>query len=730
MQGIEQLVRESLTARAHDVEPTPLLWLEVERRVARRRRLQVAAWSLAGAAAALAAVLAIPAIVGTVTGDRSIDIEPLVPTPAGGVVGEYYATVADGRIEIRDLATGELRSPVPTEDVDRPDPVVEELAVRPGSSREGGAVAALRSSGAGDQYHLEVVSSGRADDDGTLGWLQSSAHSLEEDGVTPGFVPSITWTPDQDRVAFTLPEGDQTKLVLWQPGASRDGVVRALWEPGVVLGIGDVVLLDWYGRTTSVGDESVLVFRDDLGVHLQSLTVAEGGMVAGDSRILDGAYDVAAAHADAGSLDAPMYAVQATDAGLVLRWTTATASVDVPLADTFGEVDPAELWIDAKQDAALVGDGARTWLLAHDGAGAFTPPVEIEAGSRAALFDAPRPAAQTPEPDPEVEPTDEPAPDPTADGDPGGGMAAPGEVLLPVPVVTVTQEHLVLHGPDGEQVLYTLSEEGHSTFLSIAVRPGSTVDDLTMVALHHAEGMHDLRTYRYVDGELSVEYWDRDDLQVGFGGEAGDAVAAFGPVWHPAGDKLAWIELGTGGTPNLRIIGWTDDGPGTGNTADDNASWPLEQYEGVALKPVDWVDLGGGRTELRAVSADGATQWVAIPIEIQADNAAALTGGAQWQRMVGDGPVYGMTGAMDDGTPRWMLRGLVVAFDPMGESRKVTDLPEEFLPGEGIPDIWMRPAGDGFLVGISNTGTAYYGSIDEELARVGGDGIVGGDVVR
>ena len=86
----------------------------------------------------------------------------------------------------------------------------------------------------------------------------------------------------------------------------------------------------------------------------------------------------------------------------------------------------------------------------------------------AALFDAPRPGASEPQPsEPSVEdPSEEPAPTPTQAPEPGAGAT------LPEPVVTVTVKDLVLHGPDGEQVLYTLPQEGESTFLSVAVRPG------------------------------------------------------------------------------------------------------------------------------------------------------------------------------------------------------------------------------------------------------------------
>jgi hypothetical protein len=108
MERMEQLIRESLQARAQDVEPTPALWLEVDRRVARRRRFQVLSWSLAGAAAVVAAVLAVPAIVGLFDGPEQLEIPPLDRTPAAGVVSTHVVAIEDdGVARLLDLRTGE-----------------------------------------------------------------------------------------------------------------------------------------------------------------------------------------------------------------------------------------------------------------------------------------------------------------------------------------------------------------------------------------------------------------------------------------------------------------------------------------------------------------------------------------------------------------------------------------------------------------------------------------------
>ncbi len=65
MMAIEELVRDSLRRRAEDVEATPALWREVQRRTARRRWLPGWQYALGGAAAAvLAAAVILPNLDG------------------------------------------------------------------------------------------------------------------------------------------------------------------------------------------------------------------------------------------------------------------------------------------------------------------------------------------------------------------------------------------------------------------------------------------------------------------------------------------------------------------------------------------------------------------------------------------------------------------------------------------------------------------------------------------
>ncbi|GGI03693.1 hypothetical protein [Egicoccus halophilus] len=749
MDRVEELIRESLQTRALDVEPTPALWREVDRRVVARRRYQVLTWSLAGAAAALAGILVVPLVADQVGGTGpDLEIPPLAPVPVAGAVPDTYVVDVDGQLELRDLRSGD---PIPVEALEAmgaTEAPARELEVRPGSTRDDYAVLAVRG-GVGDGASRVELLDGGDPAGGTEGVRRGAsvatalAPGAEDE---PSFLTSVVWAPDQDAAIVTAPAtgDDGTVLRWWDTPSAEDLQGEGDWpEAGPIVLDRDVELLDWVGATSVRGDESVLVLRDAQGrLVAQTIEVqGDGTLAPGETRELPSGTDVASSHAVPGTLAAAEYTLARSGDTWELAWSAdGDRHTTTTLPDGLGT--DGEPWLDAKQDAALVGNGSATWLVAHDGDGEFLAPVELGTGGRAALFDRSRPGAapttDEPDPAPPTSTTTEPVPGDTSDprtsaAAPATDDAAPSPSplpapALPAPLVTVGVTDLVLHGPDGEQVLTSLPAEGESSFLSVAVRPGSSPDELTVVALHLAEGMQDLRTYRLVDGELSVDYWPQQ-YQVGFGGEAGDAVAAYGPVWHPSGDKLAWVETGTSGTPVLRVVGWTEAGVGTGDTADDHASFSLDELVGMEPEPVDWVDLGEGRTEIRAVTGDGASSWITLPIEIQGDDAAARSGRPEFHSLAsgGQGAVGGLAGSSADG-PRWVLQDGAVR--SLVDRSVVVPLPPAFFAAEGIPDPWMRALGDGVLVGMSNTGTAYHVTGDGEISRVGGDGILDGDVIR
>ncbi len=224
--------------------------------------------------------------------------------------------------------------------------------------------------------------------------------------------------------------------------------------------------------------------------------------------------------------------------------------------------------------------------------------------------------------------------DPGTDDGATGVDPTPGEGTLPL--VVADGRDLVLVGADGERtVLTTLAAEGESTFVTVSVRPGSSVDDLQLVTSTTAEGMVDLRFLHVVGGEVTTS----TVLEGGYApaGDAGTPERGLDVVWSPDGDALAWFEpIGTPGAVSLRTIGFSEDGPGTGDRATDNAAFalPLDGVDG----PVDaaaWVirdpDEDGvapvtgavATTTIVAVARDGSPAVLTAVLDRQADGAWA-----------------------------------------------------------------------------------------------------------
>lgn len=213
---------------------------------------------------------------------------------------------------------------------------------------------------------------------------------------------------------------------------------------------------------------------------------------------------------------------------------------------------------------------------------------------------------------------------PAGPGDPTDepGTSSDGEVVAPLPQLTASASTIELRDAAGVVIdQLTLPGEGESRILSLAVRPGSTADTLTAAVLTEAEGLVDLRVLRRDADGFGIVAAD-----AGYQPSPGvDPTTVSGPVFSPDGTSLAWLEAGAVAT--LRVIGWDDDGPGTGSTATDNAAFTLDDVE-VALQLHDWVeDTAADGFVLRAVDA-ASTSWFAIPLQRQADGAWARESGA------------------------------------------------------------------------------------------------------
>jgi hypothetical protein len=707
MERMEQLIRDSLEARALDVEPTPALWLEVDRRVARRRRFQVVSWSLAGVTAVLAAVLAVPAIVGLFTGPDTIEIPPLDRTPAAGVVSTHVVAIEDdGGARLVDLRSGAV-----VRDLAELDLVPTDLAVSPTSTVDRVEFAAIAASGA-----LTVVGP-----DGET-WTRGNVDAPD------GFAWSVVAAPDGRWFATTSPteEADGATVAVAPPATTWELGDDVTWtEVGMVVDHG-TRLVAWTGDTTDEGDRSHLWLVTAEGRLVQeTLEVTDGvpRSLEVASSELDAVLDAAPSSARDGQVGEPFYVLRDVGAGPEVVWFAADgrATDHVPLAGLLGETDGAALWLDAQQDGALVGDGERTWLITHDGAGAFTEPIALADGfARAAMLDVARPGEAVPD-DPADEPTETPTEPGTAEPEGPVVEGAP----LPGPIVTVSARQLTLHGPDGPQVVAELAVEGESRFVSARVRPGSSIDDLTAVALTTAEGMWDLRTIRWVDGELTVFEAFPEPHIPGVGGSAGEGSVPHGPVWSPQGDHLAWFEFGTG-PATMRVVGW-DDGPGTGDPATDNASFEIDTRGLTPLLPAEWIATPAGplATEIRALALDPTEGWYALPVDIQGDGAVALDDPTVAVRSEdGASQVAGVAGTNGAGGAAWLLRllddGPLLIDNRRGEYEQVTML-DGLMPGDGLARLWVRAIGDGALVGSPHTGIGYHVTPDGEVNRLPGE---------
>lgn len=227
-----------------------------------------------------------------------------------------------------------------------------------------------------------------------------------------------------------------------------------------------------------------------------------------------------------------------------------------------------------------------------------------------------------------AEPTvPEVSPEPGGSGVPEDGEVTPDDgvsvVDLGEGLLVARGADLVLVEPDGTtRTLYSFPSEGHSSIAGVSVRPGSTVDDLTVALLTQAEGMYDVRWLHAVDGETDgAQLFEDPSAQLGTPVESGNVPH---PVWSPEGDLLAFLSTSADGSGELTVIGWDEDAP----TDDPNRA--IAQFgvdaEGLRAEEWVWTDDAEGvarRGELLLSETTG-EELSGLPLERQADGAVAL----------------------------------------------------------------------------------------------------------
>lgn len=295
----------------------------------------------------------------------------------------------------------------------------------------------------------------------------------------------------------------------------------------------------------------------------------------------------------------------------------------------------------------------------------------------------------------------------------------PTEVVVPPlanPAFATDGTGLYPVGPNGTfgDLIYRFPAAGESSIVAFDVRPRSAGGDpltTTIAMLTQAEGTYDLRwvQIRYADDTPEVEvtaelFPDPYNVQ---NHQVGGSVPA--PVWSSDGRHLAFVEDGDEGEPTVRVIGWDEDGPGTGRTADDNASFGRPVLPpGVDARLQDWVwDGSGGAVQGAILATALGGGGYALEVERQGDGAVAYrrtveleADGALLDVARDTGPndaEYRLT-ARDDGQGVIDLTLTRISADGLPEE---LPLPAELdrLQSSDPTGVWMNAAGDGVLVG-------------------------------
>lgn len=652
MDRIEEAVRGSLRDRADDVEPTPQLYRRVQRRTARRRAWRVWGAAVAGVAAVAAAVVVVPDLV---TGTRTPPIaddppetmmdegvpdaggfDPTLPDVA--LVGRADGTVdlvdvagEDGAVTIAEVAT--------TEDTDGSVGRVTEIVTAPGGTPTSFRAVVVRERG--DTSEVLVLD---AEGDGG-----TRAFGMMAEELGGSAVPQVAISPAGDRLAVLEATGDGARTDVKIVPIEPDGTI-AVGEAEVVTTLdGADRLLSWSGDASAAG--SVLVVQTVTGeVSGLSLSRREGGFAVVGTRDVEvgrdaepgmGVVDVVPTAQLPGSPDDPTFEVRGSGEDGMIVYTSERSTYGVSTARGLGDrgivVEPgAQLVFDARGQRALFGDGDRAFVLTVDdrepadrsdediaeGPSRFSVTAELDGVTAGALlggFATAEDAGLVPD----------------GAASPSGQDAASGDLVGIGDGIVVADERVVtLIAPDGtDQELVAFPARGESTVLDLAVRPGSTADDLTVAITTQAEGTYDVRWLRVVDGQVDTTI---DPEGTDFPAPSVDAgpfplatpVVEGGvvpsPAWAPDGSLLAVVVQPEEDAPSeLRVVGW-NDGPSA--DASLSATFPLDTAPDLALAARQWIETGEGDVLLLADPMRGAS--ASLPLERQPDGAVGLPDGS------------------------------------------------------------------------------------------------------
>lgn len=612
MNDLEQRLRSSLQARADDVEATPQLWEEVNRRVRRNAWQTGLLWAAGATAAAAAAVVAIVVIPGVLeTPDQDVVVDPVPtetatdvaptedptedPGPATGGAPTHLVTASDREIVVTTL-DGQAVDTLVNYDSPEFEGAIQSVAVRPGSTLDD-LVVAFTVVVEGD-VEVRVVERGgdwQQVDETHTGWFE----------IVP---PQAVWSPDGSRLAWIDTTDGQVELKAaeW----AEDGFGDAA-PMGSADGLAELQLQEWLeqGRIQAIAN----------GLSLRTITL-DGRQVTGvdpsrpDTTVLDTATTTAGTYTlviprpdvseEQGDAESAVPELQFAPAD-----GSSTRSLPLPDAMTIGTAQPQGMWVDAQQDRAVVGWGGLAWVVGLDGSPSQLP-GQVNA---AALFGN---GTAEPSPEPTTSETAAPTDDPGATSVEGGPflVVTEGEMLL----VDDGSQRVVMDWPDDDEFKPARAE----------VRPGSTPDDLVAIVLSAGEGETELGWIEVRGGELIDYRRFPDAYQMN---RPLDGASVSVPVWSPDGDYVGWVEEATdesfdsSSSFGLRFVGW-NQGPGTGETATDNTSFALDGFreeDDVVLDQWVWNSDSEGMLTFRT-QRDGVSGYATMPVERQPDGALAF----------------------------------------------------------------------------------------------------------
>jgi hypothetical protein len=703
---LEQRLRSSLQRRAEDLEPTPQLWRDVQRKVARRRAVPLLVWTAAGVAAAVTAFAVVPGLLDG-TRDR-LDIQPVdAPTPVGGTPSEdapgptagaalsHYVAVVDGRLVLRSLDGGEEV----LWDGREGESEVRTLAVRPGSTPD----------------HVTVAFVTAAEGMLELRVLEPGGEGAVAVGADPGdaaVTPTPAWSPDGRTIGLVLASTERAELVLADGTdvASSDADL-ARTSLAEVPEPSQLRLQDWAATPNggalsfTAGGEEYVTFVEPAGDGWRVERDGSGAAALDRALIDDPVVDIGTgedgtryrllAGVGGGSTDA-------ADAGLVLEFDD-----ERRMFPDLWTSSPADAWMTAVEGGAIVGLGSEARLVLRVREG-DSPVARLPGVSYAAWIPVAGDRADVPK--------GAPTPDAT------GGPAAPGSTTGVFPYVAIQESGrvAVVTGDGGEREVIISEEQlasdlgGQVRPVDVTVRPGSTSGEVAGVLLLEDGDARELAWFRAAAGATALY---RMEGAIGLGTDGLDQRHA--PVWSPDGRHVAWVEPSDAGGWTLRTVGMADDGP-----TDEDAGFGLDVgTDDLVLAAWDWdqVDAASGtaRGGLFLASPEGSemSSYV-VAIERQGDGSLAVPG----EPMDVD---VAATGIVDlgvrDHRPLELARtsdGYVVRFAGGADDVVALPIPVGTDPRDVDVDVLERWV----VVTDRATGTAYAVDLRGEVTVVDGGG--------